>query len=141
MLAGFERDLQRRLRPGSLRDGLWRQLKRLPIGDPALDVVEAAFAAQLVEGPDILKGMRERTMAYFWHDGSILARRQSACASRRDLRVNRHRYMTHSMALSASKPEPPPFGTVLNRREKISRERPIFSGRRRHQIPRTGRFR
>jgi hypothetical protein len=86
VLAGFERDLQRRLRPGSLRDGLWRQLKRLPIGDPALDVVEAAFAAQLVEGPDVLRGKRERTMDYFWHDESILARSKSACASRRDLR-------------------------------------------------------
>lgn len=67
VLAGFERDLQGRLRPCSLRDGLRRQLKRLPIGDPALDVVEAAFAAQLVEGPDFLKGMSERTMAYFGH--------------------------------------------------------------------------
>src|SRR3989338_3748271 len=56
MLASLQGDLQRRLGPGSLGDGLWRQLKRLPVGDPALDVVEAAFAAQLVEGPDVLRG-------------------------------------------------------------------------------------
>src|SRR5512140_3192101 len=30
VLAGFERDLQRCFRAGSLREGLWRQLKRFP---------------------------------------------------------------------------------------------------------------
>ncbi len=59
VLAGFEHDLQRRFRPGSLGDSLWLQLKRLSIGDPALDIEQAAFAAQLVEGPDILSGMCE----------------------------------------------------------------------------------
>jgi hypothetical protein len=67
-----------------------------------------------VEGPDILRGMRERTMANFWHDGPILARRQSACASRRDLRVNWHRYMCHSIALLASKHDPAEVAPVWN---------------------------
>ena len=39
VLAGFERDMQCRLRPGSLSEGFCLLLKWLPIGDPALDVV------------------------------------------------------------------------------------------------------
>ncbi len=90
VLAGLKRDLQRRLRPGSLRDGLRRQLKGLPSDNPALDVVDAAFAAQLVEGPDLLKGLRERTMTYFWHGEPINGFRMGGQARHRsDPRIRR----------------------------------------------------
>ncbi len=63
MLAGLKRDLQRSLRPGPFWVSLWLKLKRFPIGDPALDFVHATFAAQPVEGLDILEGYRKWTIA------------------------------------------------------------------------------
>jgi hypothetical protein len=55
VLTGLEAYLQGRLGPGALRYDLRRHLKRLPIGNPPLDVVEPSFTAELVERAKVIK--------------------------------------------------------------------------------------
>jgi len=47
MLAGLEGDLQRGLWARALADCFRRELERLSVGDPALDIVQTSFATQL----------------------------------------------------------------------------------------------
>lgn len=61
MLAARKRFLQRTLRSSALADGVWRKLKRLPFSNPALDVVQTSFTAQLMERLEVLRGVGERT--------------------------------------------------------------------------------
>lgn len=56
MLAAVESDLQRRLRSRALEDGRRRKLNGSALVEPALDVVEASLAAQLMESSEVLKG-------------------------------------------------------------------------------------
>jgi len=50
VLAGLERDLERGLRSRALGDRVARKLKRLPLAEPALDIVEAPLAGTLPDG-------------------------------------------------------------------------------------------
>ncbi len=85
MLAGLEHDLERGLRPRTLGDRLGRKLKRLPLGNPALHVVEAPLAAELVEDSDLFGGFgeseRQIVNPRVRHGPPILARATPAITS------------------------------------------------------------
>jgi hypothetical protein len=62
VLAALQGYLQGRLRSPALEDGFWREPEWLPFINPALDVVQTSFATQLVQGPEVLRGLGERAM-------------------------------------------------------------------------------
>ncbi len=62
MLPALERDLKCRLRSCAFADGVRRKLKRLPLGDPVLNVVQAPLAAHLMESAEVLRELGKVAM-------------------------------------------------------------------------------